>query len=156
MIHVHTATSGVRNSRKFITCKIFITCSIIRVVMQKHKNMFRRKRKPLLYRTRIRPWIHQWNAKIHLDMCLSPQQRERVTLTDIKEKLVQANNVSKVQLSVDERAAAHANVRLWPSYWGRRTWRAGGNALRRSTTSHFHVRVQVVGCDVARFPFSKN
>ena len=35
----------------------------------------------------------------------------RVTLTDINEKLVQAN-MSKVQLSVYERAAAHANIRL--------------------------------------------
>ena len=34
MVHVHTAMSGVRNSKKFITCKIFITCSISRVVMQ--------------------------------------------------------------------------------------------------------------------------
>ena len=33
MIQVHTAMSGVRNSKKIITCKIFITCSISRVVM---------------------------------------------------------------------------------------------------------------------------
>ena len=33
MVHVQTAMSGVRNSKKIITCKIFITCSISRVVM---------------------------------------------------------------------------------------------------------------------------
>ena len=39
--------------------------------------MLRRKRRPMVYRTHIWPWIHQWNAKIHLDMCSSLQLRAR-------------------------------------------------------------------------------